>query len=188
MNPFLYLVLAHFLADFPFQGRWLADQKQKHVWGLFLHGFIHFAVSALLLYPLLPFRTTWIVLIVAALTHAGIDQGKIWLTRRHELQPFLGYILDQILHLIILLFISATFLDFLLDDIQKTPSSFFLDISIPGYFLILILCTYAYDVTRWTYRASETSQKIPPYKRDYKMIFRNGLIVTVAFMLYWVMR
>ena len=54
------------------------------------------------------------------------------------------------------------------------------------YFLFLVLSTYFYDITRWTYRHSLNPQL--PYKRDYHLIVVNFAIVTAAFFVYWVSR
>ena len=60
MNTALYLILAHFLADFPFQSRWLVTYKKSHFAGVALHGLTHLVTSAVLLLPFLKQGKVWI--------------------------------------------------------------------------------------------------------------------------------
>lgn len=62
---------------------------------------------------------------------------------------------------------------------------FFSTSSIITFILTLTLVTYFYDVSRWTYL---NSIKKRAYKRDYRMMGRNAVIVIIAFVLYWTAR
>ncbi len=185
MNPILNLLVAHFLADFTFQPQWLAAFKKRYWWGVLLHAFIHFAVMAALLFPFLKWPSAWMAIALIAVSHLGIDREKIRLSERHRMHPLLMYLADQLLHFVILLLVAVYFFNPLAAQIDFTLPWFFTDSSVLVYLLVATLATYAYDMTRWTYRSSRKPQ---PYKRDYRIILINGFIVTIAFVLYWVTR
>ncbi|MFH0821012.1 MAG: DUF3307 domain-containing protein [Candidatus Peregrinibacteria bacterium] len=187
MNLILSLVTAHFLADFAFQPQWLANAKKNRWWGVPLHALIHFIAMAVLLIPFLNWPSVWGAMALVALTHWGIDYGKIVLGERSPMHPLLMYLADQLLHFIILLIASTYFFNSLVAELDYSPHWFFTDPSIFSYLFLLTLATYALDMTRWTYRISQNPDT-PSYRRDYKTIVRNGLIVTVSFVLYWVLR
>ncbi len=185
MNTVLYLILAHFLADFPFQSRGLVEYKQKHFVGVILHSATHFVASAVLLLPFLHLPEVWIGIASIFITHNIIDQIKISVNRKGKMNQFMTYATDQIAHLITISIVSYVYLGELMPKISESGAKYYMDQSIPLYVLLLTLSTYFYDVTRWTYRNSKKSQ---PYKRDYGMITRNAIIVTTAFVIYWISR
>lgn len=94
------LLLAHFLADYPLQPRWMLTAKQR-LWGLLLHVSIHFLTSLLLVGDqrwslLLP-------LLGLALVHFVIDFGKYRLAVLRPSWVRLPYFIDQALHVLTIL-------------------------------------------------------------------------------------
>jgi hypothetical protein len=94
------LLLAHFLADYPLQPRWLLAAKQR-LWGLLLHVTIHFLTALLLVgdvrWKLLP------PLVSLALVHFVIDLTKYRLAVTRPAWVRLPYFIDQALHLLTIL-------------------------------------------------------------------------------------
>ncbi len=174
----LTLILAHFLADFLFQPRCLVNYKLTHFGGVLLHGFIHLVTYALILFPFWneP-RVFWAILFIAAL-HVLVDQVRIQLNRRPTTNLWISYVLDQVIHLTVIVLVSVYY-------IGSIAGSYPVDSTVISYALAALLSTYFFDITRWVYQSSKSPR---PYTRDYKMMAKNFTIVTIAFVLYWVMR
>lgn len=100
---FWQLLLAHLLADFPLQPRWLVAAKQQ-LWGVLLHTGIHFLTALLLVgdarWTLLP------QVLSLALVHFVIDLTKYRLAVRWPAWVTLPYFIDQLAHLLTLLAVS----------------------------------------------------------------------------------
>lgn len=183
MNLFFHLVLAHFIADYPFQWNWLAKYKQNHILGILIHSFIHFLVSVILMIPFLYLKEVWLGVVVIFVTHTGLDQLKIYLGKRTKWNSFLLYISDQIGHLLVIWGVAA-YWGVLAPLWTGGWMRYYFDDSVVSFLLILTLVTYFYDVSRWTYLNMRKKQ---PYKRNYGMMGRNALIVVIAFGLYWIL-
>ena len=97
---FWQLLLAHFLADFPLQPRWLVDAKQR-LGGLLLHTAIHLLTSLLLVGDL---RWKLLLPVLAlALAHFIIDLSKYRLAVIRPGWVRLPYFVDQAVHVLTLL-------------------------------------------------------------------------------------
>lgn len=185
MDLTLYLILAHFLADYPLQSNWLAKYKLNHLLGIFLHSLTHFIVSVILMIPFLHLASVWWGIIIVFVTHNFFDQIKVILQKKTKLHPLFLYGIDQVAHLAVIYWVSV----FYVGEVSSWFSGFwfalYADPSIISFFLILTLVTYFYDISRWIYLSAK---KPILYKRDYKMMGRNALIVLIAFVVYWVTR
>lgn len=53
------LLLAHLLADFPFQTNWIYAQKLKSIWGVILHCGIVTLFNIIFLFPYLHLPQVW---------------------------------------------------------------------------------------------------------------------------------
>jgi hypothetical protein len=97
---FWQLLLAHLLADFPLQPRWLVEAKQRPD-GLVLHVGIHFLTTLLLVgdlrWQLLP------PVVALALVHFVIDLAKYRLAVIRPAWVTLPYLIDQAVHVLTLL-------------------------------------------------------------------------------------
>lgn len=98
IDLFWSLVLAHLLADFPLQADFVFRQKQKGKYGVAFHVAMFVAVSILLLLPAL--RIASVVFLIAALgvAHFWIDETKLRLFRRIEVDNLWAFLADQALH------------------------------------------------------------------------------------------
>jgi len=117
--------------------------------------------------------------------HNVIDQIKISVNKKGKANQFLTYSLDQISHLIVILLVGIYYIGDIAPKLSELGAGYYNDESIVSYLLILVISTYFYDVTRWTYRNSKKPQT---YKRDYGLIVRNFIIVTIAFIIFWLTR
>ena len=101
MNLLAILLLGHLIADFPLQTNWVYRLKNHHWAGVLLHAVIHCVVTAVLLQDTL---AHWPMLIALGSIHFATD----WLKLRVEF-PFqsLGFILDQITHVLALLLLAT---------------------------------------------------------------------------------
>jgi len=97
---FWQLLLAHFLADYPLQPRWLLAAKQR-LWGLLLHVTIHF-LTALLLVGDVRWKLL-LPLLSLALVHFVIDLTKYRLAVTRQGWVRLPYLIDQLLHVFTIL-------------------------------------------------------------------------------------
>ena len=101
MDVLATLLLGHLIADFPLQANWIYRAKRGHWAGLPLHSAVHCAVAAMLLDDPLKHLP---LLISLALAHFTID----WFKLRVRFKPeFVGFILDQIAHVLALLLLTA---------------------------------------------------------------------------------
>ena len=93
---FWKILLAHVLTDFVLQPDHIAENK-GNVKILFLHGFIFFFLSALILLPSFSLQTT-MALFSLALFHALVDYLKAILGKRVKKNLWLSFLGDQALH------------------------------------------------------------------------------------------
>lgn len=93
---FWYLLLAHLLADYPLQWNWLLEAKGS--WrGLLIHATIMFGVMLVLVG-----LQAWLPLLLLALLHMLIDRAKSRLSRRWPERVASAYLIDQFVHVLIL--------------------------------------------------------------------------------------
>lgn len=94
---FWYLLLAHFLGDYPLQPNWMVANKQR-LPILILHVSIHFVVMLLIVGA--SRRALWPFLLLLVSIHFIIDFGKATLNARRPDWVTLPYLIDQMLHYI----------------------------------------------------------------------------------------
>ncbi len=180
MTFLIHFYLTHFLSDYPFQSSKLVKFKQEHYLGVFIHSSVHLASLLVLLFPLLHDKRVWISIGLIYITHNIIDQTKVTLDKSNPKYARLLYFLDQFVHWGI---IYTAFR--LSQGVQPNLSGLALELytneTLWLYALVLVLTTYFYDVTRYFVKL----QMHKPFKRDYKTMLRNAMIVTVAFGVYW---
>jgi len=96
LTAWLYLVLAHLVADFMLQPYELVQLKRRPI-GLAIHAGIHLLMTAAVVAPFLP--RWWIIVPLSAAIHYLIDRWKV--DSRHTEGPtsLVMFLLDQALHL-----------------------------------------------------------------------------------------
>lgn len=96
MNLIAALLLSHLIGDFPLQTNQIYRLKSKSWLGIVLHTVVHVLVTALLIRQPL---TVWPLLLWLGILHFLIDLTKLRLPIK---QQWLGFLLDQVAHLITL--------------------------------------------------------------------------------------
>jgi len=92
------LILAHLLADFPLQPDFVFRQKRRGWLGVLLHTSIFFFVSLLLLLPGIMQPHIIILLVTLSVLHFWIDEAKLRIFRRHEVDNLWVFLADQAFH------------------------------------------------------------------------------------------
>lgn len=184
MDIILKLILAHFIADYPLQWGGLVSFKQKSVWGILAHTYIHLFVMLFLLWPYLHLDSAVRAILFIFILHNVADFTKIHIDRTHKKGRLARYLLDQLFHFAIVLIAYWAWLRGATPLISDAWKPCYLGSSWVLFLIALILSTYFWDVTRWTYRNSKKPQ---PYIRDWNIMRRNALIVTAGFAAYWLL-
>lgn len=98
MEKILWIILAHYIADYPLQGDFLAQTKGKYWYSLLAHSVIYGLTIALTL-KLLGLFTIWKV-IALIISHMVIDYKKA--TAKNKEKALTTYLyIDQALHIAI---------------------------------------------------------------------------------------
>ena len=102
MFIFYKLVLGHLIADFFLQFEELYRLKLRSQLGHFAHVLIHFCTCLLLVFPYLDKPFIWIFVGIISLIHFFQDGLKYSLQEKYPRARFPIFVLDQILHILIL--------------------------------------------------------------------------------------
>ena len=98
MENILWLLLGHYILDYPLQGEFLAQTKGKYFYSLLAHSMIYGLGMALVLNLLGVFATWKAILLVGS--HIIIDYKKA--TAKNKDKALTTYLyIDQFLHIII---------------------------------------------------------------------------------------
>lgn len=98
MEKILWIILAHYIADYPLQGDFLAQTKGKYWYSLLAHSVIYGLTIALAL-KLLDLFTIWKA-IALIISHMVIDYKKA--TAKNKEKALTTYLyIDQALHIVI---------------------------------------------------------------------------------------
>lgn len=180
MNLILHFLLAHFLADYPFQPGKLVKLKMERYLGVFIHGLVHLLTLLVVLYPVLHLRRVQIAVGIIYLTHNLIDQTKVKLDKKDPKHHRLFYFTDQFLHNTILLAVSF-YVGFATPQLSTQWFNLYTNKLLVAYALFMVLFTYFYDVSRHFFLLKSNE----PYVRDYKVMIRNAILVTLVFAGIW---
>jgi len=180
MSLIIYFYIAHFLSDYPFQSGKLVKFKQEHYFGVLLHSSVHLASLLVLLMPVLHDKRIWSAIALVYITHNIIDQTKVKLDKENPKHARLLYFLDQFLHWGIL-YVAFKISEGAIPSLTGKALEIYTNETLWLYILVLVITTYFYDVTRYFVKL----QMKNPFKRDYKTMLRNAVIVTVAFGVYY---
>ncbi len=184
MTLFLPFLLAHLLADFPFQPRVLVQYKMESPWGVFIHGLIHFLCYLLLAFPFLNHDPVLYAALMLFGAHMVIDFVKISAQKRLlHVGTFVFYVADQLLHLAVIGGAAAfLYLSPLEPGLLRPWVSVYGMTSVWVYLIALVFFTYFYEVTLWTYRDGRHAL-LGRYR--YSSMLKNALLVTAGFAVYW---
>jgi protein-S-isoprenylcysteine O-methyltransferase Ste14 len=111
MILFLKFLLAHILGDFVFQPeKWVKDKEENKVKSIKLY--FHIGLHAILLLMILQFnmKEYWLGFLVIISSHYLIDILKLYLQKKKTKR--IWFFTDQMLHLLVLMFVTSIYNDF----------------------------------------------------------------------------
>ena len=106
MHVFIRLLAAHFIADFLLQTDKVFKIKVKYKWGVLLHGGIVAFITALFLLPYLSSFLVASMFVVGMILHVIQDKAKIIYNLQLEKNNLWTFLMDQMLHFVVLGFIT----------------------------------------------------------------------------------
>jgi hypothetical protein len=159
------LILAHILGDFLLQpNSWVKAKEEKKAlaWQLYAHALIHGLLSLLLLFDI----TDWKLVASIAFSHLIIDYIK--LKFQTESSKIIWFVIDQIVHLIVILFLGLYWqnnlkelFDFLLSDTFIILATAVLFLTQPVSIILGIL------IKPWSDAISDEKEKSLKYAGKY---------------------
>lgn len=177
----LYLILAHFIADFVLQPREIIVRKQENWRGYVFHAGIHAFISFIVLLPFLP--SFWLIVGILALSavHIFIDYFKYLFEKNAKV--FLNvFLLDQAAHLVVIFFIGYLLRN---EVLQPWFSGFnelvnwYTNPALPMGLILLILGTFGYELFKYQLRRSKKSEFHP----DFRKMLKKLIIWSLAYVL-----
>jgi len=172
---FWYLLLAHFIADYPLQTDWMVKNKQR--WPVLgLHIAIHLGVMFLVVG--VARQDLWPALLAIAAAHLLIDLGKNYANRLRPEWVIAPYAVDQLLHYLSIGWVALW--------IERYQGGLSLPITRSGviYLLGYLLVTYVWFVSERILSYANT-----PYRQEVishlwsRMVVRA--LVFSGFLLAW---
>jgi len=189
---FLRLWLAHLIADFPLQTNLIFRLKKKSIFGVFIHGTVFLILALFLSIPYLKYFISWIYIILVWLFHIWIDWEKIKVSNTSKERDNVWYfVLDQILHLISLIFVFFIPIS-RYPQLWENPnlgkiwirfynSDYFILLSI-GYILVVFAGTVFTFYVRKSFSGKEEFIKLGiPTKEKYS----EGFFKSILFLIFW---
>ncbi len=125
----LKLLIAHILGDFVFQSnKWVTNKQENKIRSKFLY--VHLAIHAIALIVLLGFDFNyWVGIVAILITHGIIDVLKLYFETKKNTRSL--FIIDQLVHLLILLIVTLSYTGFELNfEFLNTSKNLFLLFSI----------------------------------------------------------
>lgn len=176
---FLYLLLAHFLADFVLQPEKLVKWKQRQWSGIAVHGLVHMGISLVLLAVYLPNMSVIAAILLVAAAHFLIDWLKIIYERgaKKYVGPFLA---DQAAHIAVLALAAYALGDVPLSMTWWPIAWLYTDFSVVLGLCLLLGVTYVYELTLFQVHRTKTSK----YKPNFKAMAQRTLIAAAVYGLF----
>ncbi len=125
----LKLLIAHILGDFVFQSnKWVKSKQENKIRSKFLY--VHLAIHAIALIVLLGFDFNyWVGIVAILITHGIVDVLKMYFETKKNTRSL--FIIDQLVHLLILLIVTLSYTGFELNfEFLNTSKNLFLLFSI----------------------------------------------------------
>lgn len=98
---FLKLLLAHIVGDFVLQTRTMVIKRKVNIGYLLLHIVLHAVVLTVLFSSEL--SLWWKNILFISATHLAIDSLKIWYEHHYKFKPIKTFLIDQLMHLFVLI-------------------------------------------------------------------------------------
>lgn len=187
---FAKLLFAHLVSDFLLQPNALIKWKNRSAWGVFLHAFIVFSISALVLSPYLSVTGVIPVLFLAALLHFVQDNCKIASDRGGKPDFVRHFLLDQLGHLLVVALTALALNRLLADSPIGAPWAYLLAAKgvpipiLPSWYLqdrifyfcsLFIVFVPAWDI--FLFQFQRFRKPMEPYRPAWKKLFWRGFFL-----------
>ncbi len=193
MFIFIRLIAAHLIADFLLQTDTVYLIKVKHKWGVFLHGGIVGVVTALALLPYFQYPLIIVLFLLGFFLHIFQDKAKILYNFQTERNNLWTFLVDQLLHFLVLGVISFGTLNL---DIPAYPgpeilNKLYTDTNLFLYIIWLSVITYSTSIMQEYIKKAITGEKDqnlrwPKAKQKYLEMFERTAIAVFIFLGgYW---
>lgn len=182
--PTLYLILAHFIADFVLQPDRLVKMKHESWKGNLIHAGIHCLSGIVIMAPFLPNPGVFMAILIVTVSHFFIDSTKIQIEKcaNRFVKTFL---LDQSAHLILIMGAG-----YLLRNEQTAPwfsqfsiaEMWYLNPLVAVGLILIILATYGYELL--LYQFDRSKKRDTGFKPNRRRMVRNLLWFGVVYVLF----
>lgn len=108
LTLFLKLLLAHLLGDFLLQPKSWVSKRKDNILYLLLHIVVHLLTLSVVLIS--SWSEHWLLILSIGCAHLAIDSLKIWWEKLWPYKPVFIFVLDQLLHIAVL--VGITFYQF----------------------------------------------------------------------------
>jgi len=105
MTLFLRLLLGHMIGDYVLQPFQLVLMKRRGWWGILIHVSIVVVATGIILWPVLGHWWYWPWLLILFIGHLITDRSRTLLLRNSKKRDLLYLVIDQVLHVSLLLLI-----------------------------------------------------------------------------------
>lgn len=184
MFLFYRLLLAHFLADFPFQTNKIFAMKVSGIKGVLVHVGIVILVTLIIIFPYLKYIETWLALLALGLSHILIDHGKVLLNKQIRHDSIYFFLLDQIFH-ISFLFIFYSYpeasVPILIPSSIPIISTIYNSNKIILFLTCLIIVSYALEIFIFMLENHFCKDVSKILKRDYIGMVERCIIMSLMF-------
>lgn len=179
---FIYLLVAHLLADFLFQPDSLLAWKHKSWKGIFVHSLILFVTSLVFFWPFMAKAHVLGVgiLFLNAFLHFVMDQQKIRMEKKEKKYVRL-FLLDQLFHLVVLGVATAFLANVVQNDLFLFGKilPFFTDyLPFVLYLILAVLITYVYEILQYQFKRQKGYKGI---KFNYQNMFVRLMFLSLLF-------
>jgi hypothetical protein len=166
---FWRLLLAHFLGDYPLQPDWMNARKDK-IWGLALHISVHWVTAFLLVGP--DRLAVWLPVTVLAGVHFFMDWFRTSMTQFWASRKSLAYVVDQVLHVIVIAVIAGWIGRILGGDPLNGERW-------PIYLIGLLLSTYVWFISERIFAAQNPRYLVLLQDQFWSRMFVRGGLFTL---------
>ncbi len=161
VDAFVRLFLGHLFGDFVLQNSWIAINKVKNKYVLLLHTFIVF-LSHLIFVLGKGFNVVALFLVsLIWIAHHITDSTKIRSPKFKREKAWIGFVLDQLIHIVVIFGIASVF----------PKMDFFIPFKVSVIGIAIITNAYLYSIL-----AHLVFKPCKPYRRDIFGYFYRGIM------------
>ena len=175
---FLYLLLAHLVADFLLQPAELIKWKYRNWKGIAVHTFVHLAIYLVSFYLVLKDIRALVGLGLLALSHFLIDKIKVAYELEKKKGYLKSYLYDQLAHFIFIL-LATWQLGRVFNGNELILENSFVTGSLLVFLCLLIVVTVFMEITKYQIKR-EKDLKVT-FNPDRKAMLIRALLVCVIY-------